>query len=106
MVLARVEMLLNNLARGTGRERVALGGKVSARNRLGDGRQLRGQNGDAFEATDGTAPTLDGKRRRRAIHLEYTQHIADAIDDRDCRFGAARLRFGDRLRDDLPYIGD
>jgi hypothetical protein len=116
-LFAGVEMLLHDLARGPRRERIAFRRQVSARNRLRDGsrvinvdrRDCSGQT-NAFEsATHGgrarSRRDRDGTRRSRSHSIDR-EHVADSVDYRDRRIDAARLRFRNRLRDDLLNVGN
>jgi hypothetical protein len=83
-VLAGIEVLLNDLARGARRERVALARQVRGRAGLRDGGELGGNHGVLEPAVDVAAARHD-RARRRARHAKDGEHVADAVDDRDRR---------------------
>ena len=106
------EVILDDLAGSSRRERVAFGGEIGPGDRLGyrggmiDGRRRhpRNRQPNAFEpAADGRAPGRRGDRYglTGSAHAKDRQNVADSVDDCDRRVDAARLRFADRLRDDL-----
>ena len=117
--LARVEMFLNDLARGARREGVAARRQIGAGDRLGDRRQLgrrgSGQGGvgagedilNVLEAVarGDTAARRHRHTRRRVGHPEDAEHIADAVDHRDHRRPAPRVGFPPRGRNGARDIG-
>jgi len=107
----------HDLTRSPRREGIAFRGEISACNCLGDrSRVIDVDRRDGSGETNAFEPAAYGcctrsrrdrhGTRRRCTHAINREHVADSVDDRDRRIHAARLRFGDALRNHLLDVCD
>ena len=99
-IALRVEVVLYDLAGGTGTKGVAFGRQVGGSHGFRDSSHAVGNNVYALQpAVDVAARCGDRYCRRGCIHAKYGQYVSNPIDNRNCPFDVAGLRLIDSLCD-------
>ena len=107
--LPGIEVFLHDLGRRAGGEGVAFRRQVRPGDRLGDGRHLRGDKVQAFQAPGHRRTHLgggaDGDHGRRPVHGIHRQHVAHPIHYGDGARQIPRLGLRRHLPNHLLNLG-